>query len=275
MQAHVLTRGRRRQDDYAYFPGTPEDRWWEEYGEIADFDFPVLLLESGGGRWRAYIGGVPTSRDDVTGTPIRLSLALTDLCGERPEVALAAALIEERIRSQAGEAVKQEATECLERAFDEEAVAGLFSGERAVDRLVDAAVREFAGTVARPPRPARPVSANSWVAALAGSEARAAFLAHVRDLLAGTVAGRALVLNCLDGIEAVPRPRPGEHLVVLADSPTERFGPDPVAIPGKVHGSTASARADGRLAWTLAGAVVGATALAWQLRRRRRRHGRR
>ncbi|GGX88552.1 hypothetical protein [Streptomyces hiroshimensis] len=283
MRAHVLTRGRRRQEDYAYFPQAPEKRWWEEYGECADFDYPVLLVEAGDGRWRAYVGGVPTSRDDVTGTPIRLSLALEGSCGEEPGTAFTASLIEERAGDQAGAPTAPEAAACLDRVFDEEAVAGLFADRCSAEALLDAAVQAYASSAVE--RPGTSSSAKtlsgkvsslpegSWVAALCGEEARAGFHAHVRALLAGTVPGRALLLNSLGRYEEVPRPRSGERLIVLADSAGERFRPDPVAIQGKASARAVSARASGWRAWTPAAAAgcVAVAVLAWRVCSRRRR----
>ncbi|MGW3244793.1 hypothetical protein [Streptomyces sp. NPDC001070] len=283
MRAHVLTRGWRRQDDYTFFPGPPQDRWWEEYGEHADFDYPVLLVETAGDRqWRAYVGGVPTSREDVVGTPIRLSLVAGGECGCGPGPALVAALVEERVRELAGEravagagdAIGRPATDCLDQAFGEKAVADLFAGRASAGDLVDDAAEAYATAVptTAPVRVHPEPPATAWVAGLTGAGARDAFLATVRDLVMGDAVGRALLLNSLDGHNAIPRPRGVERLAVLDGSPTERIGPDPVAIQGKVPESAEPGRAGRPLTWAaLAGvAVVGGAAVIRQSRRRRR-----
>ncbi|MET8676738.1 hypothetical protein ABZW18_03820 [Streptomyces sp. NPDC004647] len=297
MRVHVLTRSWRRQDDYTWFPGRPEDRWWEQYGEQADFDYPVLLVETAGrGRWRAYIGGLTTSRDDAVGTPIRLSLALDGDCGARPETVLTAALVEEWLSVQAGVTAKQDATGCLDRAFDEDTVAGLFGGTQEVDRLIDSALSAYGGDGGPAPvgalsvagssspesssPPSSPKSSSpeisppdeSWAAGLAGAEARAAFVVHARGLLAGTAVGRALVLNSLGGGDALPRPNDAEHLIVLADGGPGKFGPTPVAIRRKAPPRDTNRRGSGRLALAaLTGAAVGTAVLLRQALRLLRR----
>ncbi|MGW6911296.1 hypothetical protein [Streptomyces sp. NPDC054940] len=285
MRAHVLTRGWRRQDDYTYFPRLPEDRWWEGYGEYADFDYPLLFVEADGVSWRAYLGGMATSREDVTGTPIRLSLALDGDCGPGRETDWATRLAAEHVHGQdrGGETAapaEKGVLGALDQVFDEPAVAALFAGTTGpgteVEDLVDTAVGRHADTVESPPRPARSrtpspsAPTGSWVAGLGGAEARDAFVAHTDALLAGTVTGRALVLNSLDDPEALPKPAPDEHLVVLADASEERFGGTPVAIRGKASGRSPAARVDSRLVW----AALGAGAVVVLLRCGRRRRGR-
>ncbi|WP_031487126.1 hypothetical protein [Streptomyces bicolor] len=284
MRAHVLTRGWRRQDDYTFFPRFPEDRWWERYGEYADFDYPLLLVEADGVSWRAYLGGMTTSREDVTGTPIRLSLALDGECGPGRQTDWVTRLVEEHVHGrrrggETGAAAEKGALWALDQVFDESAVAALFAGPPApgagAEDLVDIAVRSHADAAESPPRPAPAgipapsAPTGSWVAGIGGTEAREAFVDHAGALLAGTVPGRALVLNSLDDPDALPRPAPGEHLVVLADAPEERFGSTPVAIGGKASGRSPAARVDGRLVW----AALAAGAVVVVLRCGRRRRG--
>ncbi|MDC0772724.1 hypothetical protein [Streptomyces sp. HD] len=301
MRAHVLTRGWRRQDDYTFFPAPPEDRWWERYGEYVDFDYPSLLVEADGVSWRAYLGGLTTSREDVTGTPIRLSLALAGDCGPGRETDWAARLVEEHVHGQgrgdeAGAAVEKGALGALDQVFDEAAVAALFAGPpepgAGADDLVDTAVRGHADTadtavrgpggtavrgpadtagnrspVDRSPAQSPSTPTGSWVAGIGGAEAREAFVGHAGALLNGTVTGRALVLNSLHDPDALPRPAPGEHLVVLADAPEERFGRTPVAIGGKVSGRPPAAPVDSRLVW--AALAVGVAIVLVRCARRR------
>lgn len=301
MRAHVLTRGWRRQDDYTFFPALPEDRWWERYGAYADFDYPLLLVEADGVSWRAYLGGITTSREDVTGTPIRLSLVLAGDCGQGRESDWAARLVEEHVHVQGrgqgqdlgdevGAAAEKGALGALDRVFDEAAVATLFAGSpepgAGADDLVDTAVRGHGSTavrghtdpadsrspVGRSPAPSPPTPTGSWVAGIGGTEARCAFVEHAGALLAGTVTGRALVLNSLHDPDALPRPAPGEHLVVLADAPEERFGGTPVAIGGKASGRPPAAPVDSRLVWAALAAGAAVVLLRCARRRRRRRN---
>lgn len=287
MRAHVLTRGWRRQDDYTYFPRLPEDRWWERYGEYADFDYPLLFVEADGVSWRAYLGGMATSREDVTGTPIRLSLALDGDCGPGRETEWATRLVAEHVHGQCRDGGTAAPAEkgvlgALDQVFDESVVTTLFAGTPGpgaeVEDLVDTAVGRHADTAGSPPGPARPrtpapsAPTGSWVAGLGGTEARDAFVAHTDALMAGAVTGRALVLNSLDDPEALPEPAPDEHLVVLADAPEERFGRTPVAIRGKASGRSPAARVDSRLVWAALGAAAVAILLRCGRRLRRRRH---
>ncbi|MFE0250061.1 hypothetical protein [Streptomyces sp. NPDC059010] len=303
MRAHVLTRGWRRQDDYTFFPALPEDRWWERYGAYADFDYPLLLVEADGVSWRAYLGGLTTSREDVTGTPIRLSLALTGDCGPGPETDWAARLVEEHVHGQgrgdeAVAAAEKGALGALDQVFDEAAVATLFAGPpepgAGAGDLVDTAVRGHADTgvrghgstavhgpadtadsrspVDRPSAPSPSTPTGSWVAGIGGAGARNAFVDHAGALLAGTVTGRALVLNSLHDPDALPRPAPDEHLVVLADAPEERFGGTPVAIGGKASGRSPAARVDSRLVWAALAAAAAVVLLRCARRRNAPRH---
>jgi hypothetical protein len=293
VRAHLLTRGWRRQDDYTFFPRLPENRWWERYGEYADFDYPLLLVEGDGADWRAYLGGMTTSREDVTGTPIRLSLAVEGACGGSRETHCVTALVDEHVRAQAGAragdaptAAKEGALRTLDQVLDKAAVTALFSGTpvsgAGVDDLVDTAVRHHAESGESPPQRSRSRSpsssspAGSWVAGIGGAEAREAFVAHAGALLSGTATGRALLLNSLDDPGALPRPAPDEHLVVLADAPEERFGGTPVAIGGKASGRSPAAREDSRRVWAAlaAGAVAGSAAVLLRRRHRRRRNRR-
>ena len=283
MRAHLLTRGWRRQDDYAFFPALPENRWWERYGEYADFDYPLLLVEGDGELWRTYLGGMTTSREDVTGTPIRLSLAVDGACGRNRETRWVTALVEEHVRAQAGAragdavtAAEEGALRTLDQALDKAAVTALFSGTATsgtqVEDLVDAAVRHHA-QAGEGPFPSSEVPVGSWVAGIGGDQAREAFVAHAGALLSGTATGRALLLNSLDDPGALPPPAPDEHLVVLADAPEERFGGTPVAIGGKASGRSPAAREDSRRVWAAlaAGAAAGSAAMLLRRRRRRRR----
>lgn len=75
MQVYIQTRGARI--DYCWIPSSPSNQWWRAYESWADFQYPCFFVDLGPNqRVKTFVAGLPSSRRDFSGTPIRLSLAV-------------------------------------------------------------------------------------------------------------------------------------------------------------------------------------------------------
>ena len=76
IEAWLHTRGRARHRDYRFLGPAPQPAWWREYAGATTFEQPTILVQSDGGRWQAYLSGIPSGRRDAVGSTIRFSVVL-------------------------------------------------------------------------------------------------------------------------------------------------------------------------------------------------------
>lgn len=243
LSAAVQTRGRTRSADYAFLGAAPAQAWWRAYSGYTTFEHPTILLQSDGGRWEAFLSGIPSKRCDAVGTTIRFTLALSGTGSTAgPVLALVGAWLADLVDG--GNVVGAE----LDAAFPEPDVERLLThpGEHtatdAAARILDAVARVHAAHQARPrPTPVAdaPITGDDqdtvdesgdWLWTLEQPTARAAFLERAEAILDGDP-GRALVLNLvgtpsdLGALRADPRP-----MAVLGVD----LGPARVPLPHEV-----------------------------------------
>jgi hypothetical protein len=261
IEAWLHTRGRARHRDYRFLGPPPQPAWWREYAGATTFEQPTILVQSDGGRWQAYLSGIPSGRRDAVGSTIRFSVVLAGDAGEGEHVlALVACWLDDQDRGGAGSV-----SAALDAAFP----------EAVVERLIDlgdaaggeAAERVVAALTALPSVAPGGAAAGSFLGDLADPAARHAFLGHAAELLTGQ-SGRALVLNLVgspDDIAALlDDARP---LAVLAPElappliPLRRTG----ATPGKAGPPRVPTRQRGRARALAALLTVAALALAGTL----------
>ncbi|GAA3030707.1 hypothetical protein GCM10020000_04350 [Streptomyces olivoverticillatus] len=58
---------RTRSRDYAFLGAAPPRQWWRSYADVADFEYPTLLVESDAQGWRAYASGQPFAAFRMSG----------------------------------------------------------------------------------------------------------------------------------------------------------------------------------------------------------------
>ncbi|MFD0527422.1 hypothetical protein ACFQ1I_09530 [Kitasatospora arboriphila] len=236
VRGYVMSRGYPRQADYRFLGAAPDPGWWTRHRSHTDVNYPTLLVEARGGRWRAYLSGIPSQRRDEVSTPIRFTLALegaTASGGADGVVRLVARWLDGHADG-SGRAVLGERMDGLfpddaevvdlQRRHDVEAVGVV---QDRMERLLTSL--EAPGG----PEPTEWAD-RSWIASAADGPGAAAFVERVRALLAGEQDGDALVLNLVEQAEEAPPVAAGESLAVL----TATGGPDrpralPAAIPGQ------------------------------------------
>ena len=232
IEAWLHTRGRARHRDYRFLGPAPQPAWWREYAGATTFEQPTILVQSDGGRWQAYLSGIPSGRRDAVGSTIRFSVVLEGDAGAGEYVlALVACWLDDQDRGGASSV-----SAALDAAFPEAVVERLIdlgddAGDEAAERVVDA--------LAALPAPvaAGGAAARSFLGDLADRAAREVFLARVEELLGGQP-GRALVLNLVGSpADVTPLLDDARPLAVLAPEleaplvPLRRTG----ATPGKAE----------------------------------------
>lgn len=220
MKAYLRTRGRTR--DYTFLGDAPKEPWWTRYGNQTAFEEPTLLAESDGATWRVWLSGIPSSRTDRVGTPIRYSLVLEGESGDPDALETAAPVLDAWLESASGGKSGVDLGTELDRRLGEDFVERALHGGNAESQdEVEAKALDALNTVAqgagsrgseyqdRHPDP-------SWCGSVEVDEARLQFSVRVRALLK-ECKGSALFLNLLSNVE--------EAQAVVQDAPR-----DPVAI---------------------------------------------
>src|SRR5687768_16205727 len=139
IEAWLHTRGRARHRDYRFLGSTPQPAWWREYAGATTFEQPTILVQSNGGRWQAYLSGIPSGRRDAVGSTIRFSVVLAGEAGSAEHVlALVACWLADQDRDGAGSV-----SAVLDAAFPEAVVERLIdlgdaAGGEAAKRVVEA-----------------------------------------------------------------------------------------------------------------------------------------
>ena len=211
MQVFVQTRGTARAADYAFLGGAPPEPWWRAYRDATAFDHPTVLLTSDGGRWAAYLSGIPSSRVDAVSTVVRYTLVLDGPCGT-PDAACVVAAVGawlDDVAAGHGDRPGGRLAAALDARFPADDV------ERwlAVDApTAEVRRRVLAGVAALPAVPGAADVPGDWIGAVAATGPRVAFTARVAALVDGTP-GRALLLNLVGGpddvqplLDALPLP---------------------------------------------------------------------
>ncbi|MFD7815627.1 hypothetical protein ACFV6E_22245 [Streptomyces sp. NPDC059785] len=242
MDGYVMFRARRRDRDYDYLGAAPPAQWWRSYAEVADFEYPTLLVESDASGWRAYLSGIRSARTDAVGTPLRFTLVLSGTPADEaaPRVArFAVQWLEDVAASQPAGAVAA----CLDRHFPAKAADRLLGsrGPAAVEEArlrLDEALADPDGPAARDKHGDGGQDGSgppSWINAVHDPPSRECFAVRVAGLLAGAP-GRALLLNLATEAQDVAITGPEDRVAVLVVRPAKDFGAGPVAILGKVPG---------------------------------------
>ena len=262
-QVYVQTRGTARAADYAFLCGAPPHPWWRAYRDATAFDHPTVLVVSDGGGWAAYLSGIPSARVDAVGTVVRYTLVLDGPCGDGPVAAqlpaAVAAWLDDVADGVAGR-LGRRLSGALDARLPPDDVQRWIGapppvsptcgvpalsepGRRVLDAL--AALPAPGARTAAPP--------GDWVAGVGSAPARAAFVARVADLVAGTP-GRALLLNLVGPEDAGTVLDPASPVVVLV----EGAEPAPQPLVSAVEAKKAPAPAlGGRTAVAaVAGTVV-------------------
>ena len=201
MRVFVQTRGTARAADYAFLGGAPPEPWWRAYRDATAFDHPTVLLTSDGGRWAAYLSGIPSSRVDAVSTVVRYTLVLDGPCGT-PDAACVVAAVGawlDDVAAGHGDRPGGRLAAALDARFPADDV------ERwlAVDApTAEVRRRVLAGVAALPAVPGAADVPGDWIGAVAATGPRVAFTARVAALVDGTP-GRALLLNLVGGPDDV------------------------------------------------------------------------
>ena len=127
---------RARSRDYRFLP-TPTSRWWEPYGGSHRFEGPTLIIEGSPSSARAYVGGLRTSRQDFTGTFVRLSLVVENARTETDFAAIERLVY--RWLNAVAEGAPQELGESLSALIGTEALEDWFSADAPPEGDVQAA----------------------------------------------------------------------------------------------------------------------------------------
>ncbi|KJY43455.1 hypothetical protein VR41_03250 [Streptomyces sp. NRRL B-1568] len=248
MDGYVMSRSRTRSRDYAFLGAAPPRQWWRSYADVADFEYPTLLVESDAQGWRAYLSGIHSVRTDAVGTTVRFTLVLSGGPADEaaPRVArLAARWLEDIAEGTPGGAVGS----CLDRHFSGEDVDRLLGARdpgaaaetlrrlhQALEDVTEPPSGERTGGDAEADLEDGAVVPPSWFDAMDNRSSRGRFALWVDELLSGTT-GRALLLNLAaepaDAAEIGPKEEP---VAVLTAHPKATFHGGPVAIPGKSRG---------------------------------------
>jgi len=201
VQVFVQTRGTARAADYAFLGGAPPEPWWRAYRDATAFDHPTVLLTSDGGRWAAYLSGIPSSRVDAVSTVVRYTLVLDGPCGT-PDAACVVAAVGawlDDVAAGHGDRPGGRLAAALDARFPADDV------ERwlAVDApTAEVRRRVLAGVAALPAVPGAADVPGDWIGAVAATGPRVAFTARAAALVDGTP-GRALLLNLVGGPDDV------------------------------------------------------------------------
>jgi hypothetical protein len=236
----LQTRGTARASDYTFLGAAPEETWWRTYRDATAFEHPTVLVTSGGGRWAAYLSGIPSARVDAVGTIVRYTLVLDGPCGaaetdcvlagvaawlddvaagpHRPGGRLSAALDERFSADLVDRMITQPYPGGAPDAAPRYCTDATLVRSYALDALRTLPVPPPAADVPDSP-PAADVPGD-WLGAVTAPACRAAFVARVRLLLDGAP-GRALLLNLVGGRDDAAALLDAESpLAVLVDSAT-------------------------------------------------------
>lgn len=282
--SYVETRGSALPDDYKFLGAGPARAWWyQDYRDWTTFDHPTVLVEGDGHGWRLYVGAIPSSRHDPTGSTNRVAVVAESgggASGGADGAADGAADVDPEALVRLVEAWLGDVAEQREPGRVRDALDAAFSGE-VVDRLYaggsveDVRARLRAACVGLgEPTAGPPDVPGSWIAPVHGGAGRSAFVARVRAILRGESSGSAIFVNLVDRAADFPRAPGDPPLAVLVTDPEGALALDPQALPTadppkKAHrpiATSASASGPNRtrrlLALALLLAVVG---LVWWL----------
>lgn len=226
MKAYLRTRGRTR--DYTFLGDAPKEPWWTRYGNQTAFEEPTLLAESDGGTWRVWLSGIPSSRTDRVGTPIRYSLVIEAQPGDAEALGTAAPVLDRWLEGAVGDEPGRLLGTELDRRLDEDFIeralqVGSTGNQIVVARRTLEALKavpqgaEFRCSEYRDLHPGQ-----SWCGSVEVDEARRQFSVRVRALLQG-LPGSALFLNLLSNEEearAVVRDSPYAPVAILVQKGT-------------------------------------------------------
>ncbi len=222
VRVFVQTRGTARAADYAFLGGAPPEPWWRAYRDATAFDHPTVLVTSDGGRWAAYLSGIPSSRVDAVSTVVRYTLVLDGPCGT-PDAACVVAAVGawlDDVAAGHGDRPGGRLAAALDARFPADDVERWLAADAPT---AEVRRRVLAGVAALPAVPGAADEPGDWIGAVAATGPRAAFTARVAALVDGTP-GRALLLNLVGGPDDVqPLLDPASPVAVLVESTDPRL----------------------------------------------------
>jgi hypothetical protein len=235
VDVYLETRGSARSTGYKFLGKGPGEPWWRRrYGERTAFEYPTILVERDAAGWRAYLGGIPSSRCEPGGSTNRVAIVL-DAPAEAgdDDRGLALRLIAAWLHDSAEGREPGDIQRVLDAVFSEETVARLYT--EAIPGEIYALVREAAlllpsvtSVDALGPDPG-----PSWIAPIRGAAARAAFLARVRALVAEADDGAAVLVNLVDDAESYALGEAEPPTAVLTTDPDGHMDETPAPLAPK------------------------------------------
>lgn len=123
MSLHLMTRAHRADIDYGFL-GTAPNRWWRSSLPYVQTEEPALILEAVRGDVRLLVTGIPSSRRDLTGTPIRHTVVLMG----RHDADDVTTVVPTLVAAGLGTEVRQRLGRVLDGSFPEKRVVELRTG---------------------------------------------------------------------------------------------------------------------------------------------------
>jgi hypothetical protein len=187
--AYLMTRGTPRMKDYAFLGVTPAARWWDRVVPFVIMESAEVVVACHADGVGVLVSGIPSTRRDAVGTPIRYTIVVDDL---RDRTSLLRRIVTAGLDPQSRSLLGKR----LDTTFGADRIDAIMSGgddgedvpQRVLDILTDFPVE--------PPEPGRD-QAGSWVGAVPDPGARRAFLARVDRLAAGKETGFAFTSQAL------------------------------------------------------------------------------
>jgi len=267
MPTYVETRGSGTLDDYKFLGAGPAHAWWYQgYGEQTTFDHPTVLVERDEHGWRLYVGAIPSSRHDPTGSTNRFAVVAESDADEvdRDRDGLVR-LVGSWLADVAEEREPGRVRDALDEAFTPDLVDRLYADDGPVAD-VRSRLRTACGRLGEPDAAAVDLP-GSWIAPLRGTPGRAAFVARVRALLDGRARGSAIFVNLVDRADAFVRDPGDPPLAVLVTDPERVLPPEPrpLAAPPTAKKAPGPTTPSGRgRTWTLVAlALLLVVGLVW------------
>lgn len=239
-RAYLMTRGHPRGLDYRFLGAAPPEPWWTPLRdrELVNLERAELIAHGAGAGLDLLLSGIPSTRRDVIGTPIRYTLVVNELGAAETDAELARRLVLAGLR----DVDRQALGRALDAAFDEAAVDEILAGTGSAAQVGDVVAEVLAkgwgtGDAAQPAggpnaAPAKTVPAEtgpantgpadaggSWAGPVDHEQARRDFLARVARLAAGGK-GFAFTSGTLateTGVRGALAELPGNNVILLSD----------------------------------------------------------
>ena len=223
---HVETRGSARSAEYRFLGTGPGERSWRRYGDRTAFEYPTVLVERDAEGWRAYLGGIPSSRREPGGSTNRVAIVLTAPADTPPSdeerdvaLRLIAAWLDDTAEGREPGILQRE----LDRVFPEQTVDRLYT--EAAPGEVAALMGKVAAALptVRSGDPEATATGRSWIAPMRFERARTPFLERVHALLTRPDDGAAVLVNLVDDAESYELDAAEPPTAVLAADPDRRM----------------------------------------------------